>query len=172
MGGDFIKPECCQRALKDEAGFEAAKKGAVVVADLKAEELAGAFLVGGHGVCADFVGEPAKPLVALVEALLAQDKVVGATCHGVFGLFDCKAADGSPLLKGKKVTGFSDSEEAAVGLTATVPFTPEARMKELGAAYEKAADWNPCAVADGKIVTGQNPASSTPCAEKMVELMA
>ncbi|QDZ23167.1 class I glutamine amidotransferase-like protein [Chloropicon primus] len=167
LQGDFVKPECCQKALKDE-GFQAAKKGSVAVADLKAEDLDGVYLSGGHGTCGDFLGTEA--LTGLVESMVAKGGVVGAVCHGVLGLFEAKAS-GEPLLKGKRCTGFSNSEEAAVQLTDAVPFTPEARMVELGGVYEKGDDWNPNSVVDGKIVTGQNPASSAAVAENMVGLL-
>lgn len=170
LQGDFVKPEDCQRALKD-ADFEKEKKASVPVGDLKAEDLDGIFMAGGHGCCWDFCGEPAKPLVTLIEKMWTQGKTVGAVCHGVVALFDAKDAQGSPLVKGKKVTGFSDTEEAAVGLTEVVPYLIEAKYKDLGAVYEKGGDWSATVVADGKLVTGQNPGSTRVSAEKMAEVM-
>jgi len=149
LQGDFVT-EDCQRALKD-ADFDKEKKASVPVGDLKADELDGIFMAGGHGCCWDFVNEPAKPLVNLVETMWTQGKPVGAVCHGVLGLFDAKDAEGNPLVKGKKVTGFSNTEEAAVGLTEVVPFLVESKYKDLGAVYEKGGDWSATAVADGKL---------------------
>ena len=107
----------------------------------------------------------------LVSSVASEtSKVVGATCHGVFGLFEATSSGGEPLVKGKKVTGFSNTEEAAVQLTDAVPYTPEDKLRELGGVYEKGGDWGPFAVVDGRLVTGQNPASSTLVAEKMAEL--
>ena len=107
----------------------------------------------------------------LVSSMASEtSKVVGATCHGVFGLFEATSSGGEPLVKGKKVTGFSNTEEAAVQLTDAVPYTPEDKLRELGGVYEKGGDWGPFAVVDGRLVTGQNPASSTLVAEKMAEL--
>merc|ERR1712216_921506 len=139
LSGDFVKPECCQKALKDPE-FEKAKKTTVPVASLKSGDL-------------------------------DANNVVGAVCHGVFALFNAKSG-GDPLLKGKKCTGFSETEEAAVQLTAVVPYTPESKMKDLGGLYEKGGDWGSKVVVDGNLVTGQNPASSTAVALKMVDLLA
>lgn len=171
LQGDFVMPASCQKALKDDQ-FQAAKKNSVPVADLKAGDLDGIYLAGGHGVCWDFIGSPGQALTALVEAMVAKGGVVGAVCHGVFGLFDAKAADGSPLLKGKKCTGFSNSEEAAVQLDKVVPYTPQDKMVELGGTYDCEADWSINAIVDGKLVTGQNPSSSETVADAMIGLFA
>ena len=170
LQGDFVKPEECQRALKDEA-FQKDKKATIPVADLKAVDFEGVYLSGGHGACWDFVGEPAKDLVTFLETMWSQGKAVGAVCHGVVGLFDAKSG-GEPLVKGKKVTGFSDTEEAAVQLTEVVPFLVEGKFKELGAVYEKGGDWAANVVQDGKLFTGQNPGSSKKLAEAMLGAMA
>ncbi len=92
-------------------------------------------------------------------------KLVTAVCHAP-GIFkNTKAADGTPLVKGKKVTGFTNTEEAAVQLTDVVPFLVEDMLKENGGQYSKGADWAPYVVTDGNLMTGQNPASSGPAAE-------
>jgi len=95
---------------------------------------------------------------------------VGAVCHGPMGLVNVKV-DGEHLVKGKKVACFTDSEEAAVKLTDVVPFLLESRMKELGADVKAAADWSENCVVDGKLVTGQNPASASAVAKEMVKIM-
>jgi putative intracellular protease/amidase len=99
-------------------------------------------------------------------------KLVASVCHGPIALAECNKEDGTPLVQGLTVTGFSDAEEAAVQHTDKVPFLIEARFKEQGAKYEKAEqDWNPKVCVDGNLVTGQNPASSEPAAKKVVELL-
>ena len=128
------------------------------------------FLAGGHGTCVDFVDQPS--LTKGVETLYAADKVVSAVCHGPTGLVDAKKPDGSPLVAGKKVAGFADSEEEAVQLTKTVPFLLESKLKELGGLYEKTDDWHVKACVDGKLVTGQNPQSSEAVAKEVIKLLS
>jgi len=128
------------------------------------------FLCGGHGTCVDFVDNPA--LKAAVEALCAADKVVAAVCHGPTGLPQCRTPDGAPLVEGRTVTGFSDAEEAAVGLQDRVPFLLEARLKEQGGIYESADDWHAKVCVDGKLITGQNPQSSELCAKAVVAALS
>ena len=127
------------------------------------------YLAGGHGTCTDFVGSAS--LKKAVETIYAADKVVAADCHGPVGLCHCNKPDGTPLVAGKVVTGFADSEEEAVQLTAIVPFLLETRMKELGGKYEKASDWASKVCVDGKLVTGQNPQSSDECAAAVIKLL-
>ncbi|GAX85663.1 hypothetical protein CEUSTIGMA_g13078.t1 [Chlamydomonas eustigma] len=99
-------------------------------------------------------------------------KVVSAVCHGPTGLVNVKDANGAPIVKGRKVTGFSDSEEVAVGKDHLVPFMLETKLKELGGVYECAANWQVHAVRDGNLVTGQNPGSSARTAELVVEALS
>jgi putative intracellular protease/amidase len=128
------------------------------------------YLAGGHGTCVDFVSS--KDLKLGVETLYAANKVVAADCHGPVGLAQCVKPDGTPLVAGKTVTGFADSEEEAVQLTSIVPFLLESKFKEQGANYEKGDDWNSKVCVDGKLVTGQNPQSSDACAEAVVKLLS
>ena len=127
------------------------------------------YLTGGHGTCADFVGNPV--LKAVIESMFAAGKVVAADCHGPIGLVECVKPDGSPLVAGLAVTAFSDSEEGAVGLTEKVPFLLESKFKELGGEYQAGADWNSNVAVAGKLVTGQNPQSSEACAAAVVKLL-
>ena len=127
------------------------------------------FMTGGHGTCADFVNN--AELKNAIESMYKSGKVVAAVCHGPMCLIECVKEDGSPLIKGMTVTGFSDVEEEAVQMTSKVPFLLESKMKELGANYEKTDSWNPKVCVDGKLVTGQNPASSEVCAKATVELL-
>ena len=96
---------------------------------------------------------------------------MAAVCHGPAGLVAAKKADGTPFVAGRKVAAFTDSEERAVGLEEAVPFLLESRLKELGAAHEGGPDFKPYAVRDGRLVTGQNPASATRTAELVMEAL-
>jgi putative intracellular protease/amidase len=127
------------------------------------------YLTGGHGTCVDFVNNPI--LQTAIESMYAAGHVVAADCHGPIGLAECNKADGTPLVAGLVVTGFSDTEEDAVQLTSVVPFLIETRFKELGAKYEKSNDWNPKVCIDGMLVTGQNPQSSEDCAKAVISLL-
>jgi putative intracellular protease/amidase len=134
-----------------------------------AKNFDGAFIAGGHGTCFDF--PESKELQQAVEGLLAAGKVVGVVCHGPTALVGCKAPDGEPLVKGKKVTGFSNEEEHQVGKGDKIPFLLEDKLKELGADYSKGPAWSSYVVVDGHLVTGQNPKSSLECADKVIELL-
>merc|ERR1712232_1363771 len=129
------------------------------------------YIPGGHGCCADFVDN--SDVKTAIETMYNAGKVVSVVCHGPIALAECFKADGTtPLVKGLTVTGFSDSEEAAVGQTDNVPYLIETRFKEQGAQYEKAdQDWYGHIVVDGNLLTGQNPGSSTLAAEKVVEML-
>jgi putative intracellular protease/amidase len=130
------------------------------------------YLTGGHGTCVDFVDTPALK-TAIETVFNADKKVVGAVCHGVIGLVQCMLADGkTPLVAGKTVTGFADSEEEAVQLTSIVPFLLETKLKEQGAKYEKSGDWTSKVCVDGTLVTGQNPQSSEECAAAVIQLLS
>lgn len=127
------------------------------------------FLPGGHGTMWDY--PDSKAIARLVGGGLAQGKVVAAVCHGPAGLLGATTDDGEPVVKGRRVAGFTNSEEDGVGLTDAVPFLLEDRLKELGADYESGPDFEPFVVVDGTLVTGQNPQSAQPAAERVVELL-
>ena len=127
---------------------------------------AGIFLAGGHGTMWDFPQN--AQLGRLVTEAAKKKKAVGAVCHGVAGLL---AGDAPVALEGKSVAGFSDEEEAAVGLTNVVPFLLATRLKEEGFKYGHAAAFTPHVVTDGLLVTGQNPMSSKPTAEAIIAAM-
>lgn len=116
------------------------------------------FLPGGHGTMWDL--PQSTELAALLTRAWTQGKVVAAVCHGPAGLVNAQDETGAPLVSGRRVTGFTDSEERAVGLDTVVPFLLESRLRELGGRYESVADFQPFSIADGRLVTGQNPASS------------
>lgn len=127
------------------------------------------FYPGGHGPLWD-LAEDAKSK-ALIEATIAAGKPVALVCHAPGVLKNVTAPDGAPLVKGKRVTGFTNGEEEAVGLTKIVPFLLEDMLKQQGGDYSKAADFAPHVVRDGLLITGQNPASSGPAAEALIEAL-
>jgi putative intracellular protease/amidase len=110
--------------------------------------------------------------IALLEAFVKADKPIGAVCHAPAALINVRDNDGKYLVQGKRVTGFSNAEENLVGLTAFVPFLLEDRLKEHGGVYSKGANWTSYVQVDGKLVTGQNPASSGPAAKALLNCMA
>ena len=137
------------------------------LADMKIADFDAVFYPGGHGPLWDLTNDKAS--VALIENAIAAGKPVGAVCHAPAVLRDVKAADGTPLVKGKKVTGFTNSEEDAVGLTDVVPFLVEDMLKAKGGNYSLTADWGVHVVEDGLLITGQNPQSSEKAAEVLLE---
>ncbi|KAJ7527071.1 hypothetical protein O6H91_16G035000 [Diphasiastrum complanatum] len=157
--------EYTKKFSNNEHNLKEALQNSISVKDVS-ETYDAIFLPGGHGVVYDFPGNP--DLVAVIEKLVAQDKIVAAVCHGPAGLVGPTAPNGEPIVIGKKVTGFSNTEEEAVGKTKVVPFLLEDKLKELGGLYERAPDWHPFAVADGKLITGQNPQSSEKVAQLVV----
>ncbi|WP_315709062.1 type 1 glutamine amidotransferase domain-containing protein [Brenneria uluponensis] len=140
------------------------------LSDVHEADFDAVFYPGGHGPLWDLAQDPHS--IALIEAFASAGKPVGAVCHAPGVLRHVKNSDGAPLVKGRKVTGFTNSEEEAVQLTNVVPFLVEDELKRQGGIYEKTADWHPHVVTDGLLVTGQNPASSAPVASEMLKLMA
>ncbi|WP_405405835.1 type 1 glutamine amidotransferase domain-containing protein [Paracoccus sp. Ld10] len=124
------------------------------------------YLPGGHGTMWDLPAS--KALGDLLGAAFDKGAVVGAVCHGPAGLLSAKLSSGNPLVHGRRVAGFTNSEEDAVGLSDVVPFLLEDELKARGGKHQKGPDWQPFAVADGKLVTGQNPASSAEVARLML----
>jgi putative intracellular protease/amidase len=139
------------------------------LADVSADDFDAVFYPGGHGPMWDMPDNATS--IALIEAFVKADKPVGAVCHAPVALVNVRGKDGEYLIKGKRVTGFTNEEEEAVGLTAVVPFLLEDRLKEQGSIYSKTANWVPYVQVDGRLVTGQNPASSEPAAEELLKLL-
>lgn len=137
------------------------------LAEVQAADYDAVFYPGGHGPLWD-LAEDARS-VSLIETMLAAGKPVAAVCHAPGVLRHAKTADGKPLVQGRQVTGFSNTEEAAVQLTAVVPFLVEDELAMLGGLYSKGADWQPHIVSDGLLITGQNPASSVGVAQALLE---
>ncbi|HKI50695.1 MAG TPA: type 1 glutamine amidotransferase domain-containing protein [Geothermobacteraceae bacterium] len=127
------------------------------------------FYPGGHGLLWDLVDDPTS--TALIEAFYAAGKPVSAVCHGPAVLRDPQKPDGSPLVAGKHVTAFSNSEEKAVQLTEVVPFLLEDMLRGNGGNYSRAGDWQEYAVIDDALVTGQNPASSAAVARAVIAML-
>ena len=127
------------------------------------------FYPGGHGPLWDLAEDPAS--IGLIEAAVRAGKPVGAVCHAPGVLRHAEGVDGKPLVAGKRVTGFSNSEEEAVGLTEVVPFLVEDVLKANGGHYSQGADWASHVQTDGLLVTGQNPASSADAAKALLSLL-
>ncbi|MDV7138790.1 type 1 glutamine amidotransferase domain-containing protein [Maribacter sp. TH_r10] len=137
-----------------------------VLADMDPDDFDAVFYPGGHGPLWDLTKD--KNSIALIEKFNSQEKPIAFVCHAPAVLKDVKNADGTRLVKGKKVTGFSNSEESAVGLSEVVPFLLENMLIENGASYSNTDDWAPYAIQDCNLITGQNPASSELVAEKLL----
>lgn len=139
------------------------------LADLSADGFDAVFYPGGHGPLWDLAEN--QHSITLIETMHAAGKPVAAVCHAPAVLKNTKLPDGKPLVAGKSLTGFSNTEEAAVQLTDVVPFLLEDELSARGASYEKADDWQPHAVIDGNLITGQNPASSELAARAVLDFL-
>jgi putative intracellular protease/amidase len=153
------------------ADFNAIDKVArsVKLSEVKEDDYDAVFYPGGHGPLWDLANDTSS--IALIEGFYSTQKPVAFVCHAPAALIKVKAENGEPLVKGKKVTGFSDTEEEAVGLSKVVPFLLEDEMKKLGAHYSKGADWSSYAEQDGLLITGQNPASSEAVAQLLLKTL-
>jgi putative intracellular protease/amidase len=139
------------------------------LADIDAGAFDAVFYPGGHGPLWDLADNEASRL--LIDAMYAAGKPVAAVCHGVAALRNALGPFGLSLVRGKPVTGFSNSEENAAGLTDAVPFLVEDMLKEAGGEYSRADDWQPHVVVSENLITGQNPASSAGAAKAVVEML-
>jgi putative intracellular protease/amidase len=138
-----------------------------VLADINPDDFDAVFYPGGHGPLWDLANDATS--IALIEKFNRQEKPIAFVCHAPAALKSVKNEDGTPLVKGKKVTGFTNTEEAAVQLTDIVPFLVEDMLIKNGGIYSKKEDWAAYALQDGNLITGQNPASSELVAEKLLE---
>lgn len=157
--GRFRKDEKAQQALANTLPLSS-----INISDYDA-----VFFPGGHGPLWDLAEHPAS--IDLIEKYWAEGKPVAAVCHAPGVLRHAKKPDGTPLVQGKRVTGFTNSEEEAVGLTKVVPFLVEDSLKQAGGQFERTDDWGVYVVTDGHLVTGQNPASSAATAEELLKLL-
>lgn len=172
-----LDPKSSDPAMQTDATRRFAADGAAQTAlastltldEVRAEDFDALFYPGGHGPLWDLAEDVRS--VALIERFQALGKPVGAVCHAPAVLRHVRGADGQPLVKGRQVTGFSNSEEDAVQLTDVVPFLVEDMLKANGGQYSKAADWQSHVAVDGLLVTGQNPASSEASAAALLKLL-
>lgn len=156
------------KRFRADAAATAALAHTLPLAEAAKGQYDAVFYPGGHGPLWDLAEDKAS--IELIERTYAAGKPVGAVCHGP-GVFRHARHRGEPLVKGKRVTGFTNGEEAAVGLTEVVPFLVEDMLKASGGDYSKAADFHAYAVTDGNLVTGQNPASSVDAAKAVLALL-
>lgn len=139
------------------------------LADMNAVDFDAVFYPGGHGPLWDLYDD--KNSIALIQNFWAAGKPVAAVCHAPSALLNVKDEKGEPLVKGKKVTGFTNTEEEGVQLTNVVPYLLEDELKARGGNYSRGNDWSAYVVQDGRLVTGQNPASSEEAAKKLLALL-
>jgi putative intracellular protease/amidase len=137
---------------------------------VKSADFDSVFYPGGHGPMWDLAEDPTS--IKLIESFLAAGKPVALVCHAPGALRHVKTPEGRPLVEGKKVTGFTNTEEEAVGLTKVVPFLVDDMLKAEGGIFSKTADWGVHVLSDGLLTTGQNPASSGPAAKVLLENLA
>ena len=154
------------RRFKSDATAQAVLAHTGKLAATSGKNFDALFYPGGHGPLWDLAEDADS--VKLIESMAAEGKTVAAVCHAPGVLRLARATDGSPLVMGKKVTGFANTEEAAVNLTDIVPFLVEDMLVKNGGSYSKGADWQPYVVTHGKLITGQNPASSEAAAHAVL----
>jgi putative intracellular protease/amidase/catechol 2,3-dioxygenase-like lactoylglutathione lyase family enzyme len=154
--------------FKKDAEAQKALANTVKLADMKAEDFDTVFYPGGHGPMWDLAESPTS--IALLEAFYNSGKPIALVCHSP-GVLRHVTYQGAPLVKGKHVAGFTNGEEEEMQLTKVVPFLVEDELLRLGAIYEKMANWQPFSITDGRLITGQNPASSTSAAQALLKLM-
>ena len=156
------------KRFKQDAAAQKALSETSKLADMKAGDFATVFYPGGHGPMWD-LAESADS-IALIESFYNSGKPVALVCHSP-GVLRHVTTNGAPLVKGKRVTGFTNGEEEEMHLTQVVPFLVEDELLRLGATFEKRANWQPFFVVDGRLITGQNPASSTSTAQALMKCL-
>ncbi|MGH8793483.1 MAG: type 1 glutamine amidotransferase domain-containing protein [Stackebrandtia sp.] len=159
-----------QRAFLDDVTVAGKLKATLRPDEIDASAFDAIFYVGGHGAMWDFPHD--KGLAAIAAAIYESDGVVAAVCHGPAGLVNVTLSDGAYLVGGKNVAAFTNDEEDAVGKTEIVPFLLQTTLEQRGAVHTGADNFAAHVVADGRLVTGQNPASSTGVAEGVVKALA
>ncbi|MBN8233877.1 type 1 glutamine amidotransferase domain-containing protein [Halobacillus kuroshimensis] len=158
-----------EEEVKEWAEAQAQLKDTAKLSKEDANGFDGIFLPGGHGTMFDFPEN--ETLQYVLQQHAEQNNVIGSVCHGPSGLVHATYENGTPIVSGKKVTGFTDSEEIGMGLDVHMPFMLETELRNKGGEFSKGDDWSAYAVRDGNLVTGQNPMSSEKAAEKMVEAL-
>ena len=157
------------KRFKSDDGAQKELANTQTLSSVSADGFDAIFYPGGHGPLWDLAEDKAS--INLIESFAASDRPVGAVCHAPAVFKHTKGTDDKPLVSGKTVTGFTNTEEEAVGLTDVVPFLVEDMLKTNGGTYKKGDDWASFVVTDGKLVTGQNPASSEEAAHKLLSLL-
>lgn len=157
------------RRFKADKEAQAALASTVTLDSVRADDFDAVFYPGGHGPLWDLAESPTS--VALIEAFAKAGKPTGFVCHAPGVLKSVRGPDGEPLVKDRDVAGFTNEEEKAVGLTEIVPFLVEDMLQQKGGRYSKGDAFKPFVLTDGKLVTGQNPASSRPAAEALLRLL-
>ena len=165
---DDAQTEATKRFKSDDAA-QKELANTEVLSSVSVDGFDAIFYPGGHGPLWDLAEDKAS--INLIESFAASDRPVGAVCHAPAVFKHTKGTDDKPLVSGKTVTGFTNTEEEAVGLTDVVPFLVEDMLKTNGGTYKKGDDWASFVVTDGKLVTGQNPASSEEAAHKLLSLL-
>ena len=165
---DF-QTESTKRFKADEKANEVLAT-TVKLSSVKESDFDAVMYPGGHGPLWDLTTDTDS--IGLIEAFVKADKPVASVCHAPSVLLNVKLSNGEYLVKGKKVTGFSNTEEEAVQLTDIVPFLLEDALQSKGAIYSKVDDWHSYAITDGKLITGQNPGSSQAVAKELLKLLA
>ncbi|MGY6631935.1 MAG: type 1 glutamine amidotransferase domain-containing protein [Wenzhouxiangella sp.] len=154
------------RRFANDSDARAALAATHKLADVSIDDFDAVFYPGGHGPLYDLYDDADS--LALIRNAAAHGKILSAVCHAPAVFLKAETAQGEPLLKGRKVTAFSNSEEQAVGLADTVPYLLEDELQKQGASYHRADDWASHVVVDGRMITGQNPASSAATAEAVI----
>jgi putative intracellular protease/amidase len=167
-GVDLSDP--VQRAFTEDAEMSAKARATPTFADIDTADYDAVLFAGGHGTMWDFPHDAG--IAGLARDLYESGGVVSAVCHGPAALVGVTLSTGRPLVEGKKVAAFTDAEEEAAGLTGTVPFLLQSRLQELGATHTGADNFQPHVVTDGRLVTGQNPASATGVAQAVLAALA
>lgn len=158
------------RRFKADGDAQAQLAATEVLGEIDPAGFDGIFYPGGHGPLWDLAEDPDSK--ALIEAAIAAGKPVALVCHAPAVLKNVTTPEGAPMVRGKRVTGFTNGEEEAVKLTDVVPFLLEDMLKAKGADYSKGPDFQPYVVEDGLLITGQNPPSSEPAAEALLKALA
>jgi putative intracellular protease/amidase len=156
------------RFLQDEAAI-AVTSNTIAINNINPNIYDAVFLPGGHGTMWDLPNNAS--LANIISTTYAQDKAIAAVCHGIAGLLGATKADGSPLVEGLQVNSFTNAEEDAVGLSSSVPFMLETKLRELGADFQSADNFQPFAIQSGNLITGQNPASALLVANKILKAL-
>ena len=157
------------RRYDEDQNLQQLLAGTKVLSEVKAGDFDAIFYPGGHGPLWDLTNDASS--ISLIEKFWASKKPVAAVCHAPSVLLNAKDENGDALLKGKNVTGFTNTEEEAVQLTDVVPFLLEDELKNKGGHYSKKEDWASYVVKDGMLITGQNPASSGEAAKQLLEIL-